>query len=204
MEQIAKYKKSYSSVNSLSEIKKLPRNSLKNKPFRERIIPGFALQIHVKNYLNFDVNPYAGYRITKKISAGLGWNQRWAMDWDNKSWVPEGRVFGPRAFGEFKLKRGFTIRIEEEAMNTSVPPYYLSPGENKREWIFTTMTGLKKEYRFIKNVKGFTIVQFDIVKLFVPNKHSAYGDVVNARLGFEFPMKKKNSESRNLNQIKSQ
>ena len=191
MEQVAKYKKAYSSVNSLSEIRNLPKNSMKGKPFRERFLPGFALQVHTRSYLNFDFNPYAAYRITEKISAGLGWNQRWALDWGNKSWVPDARIFGPRAFGELKLKRGFAIRLEGEAMNTSVPPYYLAPGETRREWSFTTMTGLKKEYRFIKNVKGFTIVQFDLIKLFVPNHRSAYGDVVNARLGFEFPMKKK-------------
>lgn len=191
MEQISKYKKSYSSVNSLSEIKKLPKNTMKGKPFRERFIPGFGMQIHVKNYLNFDINPYAAYMISGNISAGVGWNQRFAMDWDNKSWVPDGRVFGPRVFTDYKLKRGFSIRLEGEAMNTSVPPYYLTPGESKREWVFTTMTGLKKDYRFFNRVRGFTLVQFDIIKIFVPNHHSAYGDVVNARFGFEFPLKKK-------------
>ena len=53
------------------------------------------------------------------------------------------------------------------------------------------MTGLKKDYKFFKRVKGFTIVQFDLVRLIKPSHNSPYADVVNTRFGFEFPMKKR-------------
>jgi hypothetical protein len=190
MEQISKYKKAYPSVNSLSDIKKRPPNPMKGKPFIERLVPGFALQIHTKNYLNFDVTPFAAYKLSGRFSIGLGWNQRFAMDWSSKTFMHEGRVYGPRAFTDFKLPRGFAIRLEAEYLNTYVPPY-LASTDSKRQWVFGTMTGLKKDYRLFKKVKGFTIVQFDLVRLFKTTNNSPYADVVNTRFGFEFPMKKK-------------
>jgi hypothetical protein len=191
MDQISKYKQKYSSISSLSEIKKVPPNPMKGKPFIERVVPGIAIQIHTKNYLNFDFNPYAAYRLSGRLSVGLGWNQRLAMDWSNKSVVGKGRVYGPRIFGEFKLPKGFAIRQEFEEMNTPVPTYLIGTSEGTRQWVFTSMTGLKKEYMFFKKIKGFTIVQFDFISMIKPSHKSPYGDVVNTRFGFEFPMKKK-------------
>jgi hypothetical protein len=122
---------------------------------------------------------------------GLGWNQRFAMDWGTKTFKPEGRVFGPRTYLDIKLPRGFLIRQEFELLNSYIPPNRSVTGETKREWVFSSMTGLKKDYRFFKKIKGFTIVQFDLVRLVKPNHNSPYADVVNTRFGFEFPMKKK-------------
>jgi hypothetical protein len=191
MEQVSKYKKIYGNVSSLSELQTRPKNPLKDKPFRERFVSGLGIQIHVRNYLNVDLNPYVSYLLTPRFSAGIGWNQRWATEWRSKSIVFEGRVFGPRSFGEAKLKKGFAIRLEGEAMNTYVPPYIQAPGEGKRVWLYTAMAGVKKEYRFFKKIKGYSIVQFDISKLFVSNNPSPYGDITNFRMGFEFPYKKK-------------
>jgi hypothetical protein len=191
MEQISKLKMKYPSVNSLSEIPKKGSNAMKGKPFVERFIPGFGMQIHSKGYLNFDLNPFAAYRITGKLTGGFGWNQRLAMDWSTKKIVPEGRVYGPRGFVEYKLPKGFAARVEGEWMNSFVPPFYLSGGDGKRQWVFSSMTGLKKDFRFIKGVRGFTVIQFDLVRLIKPNGNSPYSDVVNTRFGFEFPMKKK-------------
>ena len=192
MEQVSKYKQKYSSVGSLSEIQnmKRPPNPLKGKPFIERLVPGIAIQIHSKHYLNFDFNPYAGYKITPKFTAGLGWNQRFAMEWSTKTFKHDGRVFGPRTFVEYNLPRGFCIRLEGEWLNSLVPSNAVGK-DASRQWVFSTMTGLKKDYRFFKKVKGFTIVQFDLVRLIKPNNNSPYADVVNTRFGFEFPLKKK-------------
>jgi hypothetical protein len=197
MEQISKYKQKYESVGSLSEIQNLkrPPNPMKGKAFIERFVPGFALQIHTRNYLNFDINPNAFYKLNGRLNVGLGWNQRFAMDWATKTYKPEGRVFGPRTYLDIKLPRGFLIRQEFELLNSYIPPFSFISGETRREWVFSTMTGLKKDYKFFKRVKGFTIVQFDLVRLIKPSHNSPYADVVNTRLGFEFPMKKKKPKS---------
>ena len=75
-------------------------------------------------------------------------------------------------------------------MNTKVPPSTFTPSldPSRREWVWGAFLGLKKEYRFLKNVKGTAMV---MTRLFNPDHKSPYADVLNVRFGFEFPMKKK-------------
>jgi hypothetical protein len=191
METISKYKNKYSSMNSLADIKKRPPNAMKGKPFIERFIPGIAMQIQKKgDDFMVDFNPYAGYRFTGRITAGVGWNQRVAYNLEQKLFNPEARVFGPRVFGEFKLWKGFSPRLEGEVMNTKVPPATITPSldPGQREWVWGAFIGLKKEYRFVKNIKGTALI---MTRVFNRDHKSPYADVLNVRFGFEFPMKKK-------------
>ena len=191
METLSKYKNKYSSLNSLADIKKRPPNEMKGKPFIERLIPGIAMQIQKKgDDFMVDFNAYAGYRFTGRITAGAGWNQRVAYNLDRNLFNPEARIFGPRIYGEFKLWKGFSPRIEGEVMNTKIPPSTFTPSldPGQRDWVWGAFLGVKKEYRFLKNVKGTAMV---MTRLFNPDHKSPYADVLNVRFGFEFPMKKK-------------
>ena len=191
MEKISKYKQKYSSISSLSEITKRPPNPMKDKPFVERVVPGLQFQMFQKqgNFLT-DFNLYAGYRVNGRLTIGLGWNQRVAYNLDRDEFNPKARVFGPRAFGEFKLGRGFSPRAEVEVMNSAVPPYTTSvlADTRSREWIVSGLVGIKKEYRFYKNIKGTTTIMINVLH---PYNKSPYPDWVNMRFGFEFPLKKK-------------
>lgn len=191
METIAKYKSKYPSLNSISEVTKRPPNEMKGKPLSERIVPGIGIQIQKKGEdLLADFNPYAGYKFTGRIMAGMGWNQRVAYNVDRGKFNPSARIYGPRAFGEFKLWKGFSPRVEMEAMNTNVPTLTRISTVDllKREWIWGALAGIKQEYRFFKNVKGTALV---MMRLYNPNHKSPYADVVNVRFGFEFPMKRR-------------
>ncbi len=190
METVSKYKKKYSSLNSLADIKRRPPNEMKGKPFIERVVPGIALQIQKKaEDLMVDFNTYAGYRFTGRLMAGAGWNQRVVYATDKHFFNSDTKVFGPRAFGEFKLQKGFSPRIELEAMNTSIPPFLLTPADPmKREWVWGIFVGMKREYKIFKNIKGTAMV---MGRLFNRDHKSPYADVLNVRFGFEFPMKKK-------------
>ncbi len=194
MGQISKYKKKFGNVNNLEELAALIRkrpNEMKGKPLIERIIPGIAFQLQKKDDLLFvDFNPYLGYRFTGRLTTGLGWNQRVSYNLNHNSFDNESRIFGPRVYGEYKLWRGFSPRIEVETMNTFVPPYIkVSPSDlGQREWVWGVFAGIKKDYKFFKKINGTALVMF---RLFDPHRKSPYADVVNARFGFEFPMKKK-------------
>ncbi len=191
MEKISKYKQKYSSISSLSEITKRPPNPMKGKPLIERIILGMQFQIFQKqgNFLT-DFNLYAGYRVNGRLTTGLGWNQRVAYNLDRDKFNPNARIFGPRAFGEFKLGKGFSPRAEVEVMNTLIPSFVSSSraDDRNREWVVSGLVGIKKEYRFYKNIKGTTTIMLNV---FHPRNKSPYPDWVNARFGFEFPLKKK-------------
>jgi hypothetical protein len=196
MDKMSKLKQKYSSLNSLSEIPKKRPNEMRNKPFIERMLPGIALQIQKRgDDLMVDFNPYAGYRLTGKLTTGMGWNQRVGYNTRSNNFSPEVRIFGPRAFGEYKIGKGFSPRLEAEVMNTFVPPFVRTisnePGE--RQWVPTVFVGMKKEFRITKGVRGTSMI---MLRTFNVDHKSPYADVLNVRFGFEFPIKKKSKKEK--------
>lgn len=190
MDQLTKYKKKYESIGSLSDLKKLPRNQMKGKPFRARFVPGIAFQVLKRDDLFLDINPYAAYRITGRVNAGAGWNQRIGYSLDHHHFTSGSEVYGPRLFAEFRTWRGFIARAEFETMNTEVPPMLRGPSSDikGREWVQAAFVGIKKDYRFLRRVRGTAFVMFMVYN---QDRKSPYGDVINSRFGFEFPLAKK-------------
>lgn len=190
IQTLARYKSKYPNLNGISEATRRPPNEMKDKPLIERIIPGVGMQIQKKgNDLMVDFSPYVSYRITGRVSAGFGWNQRIAYNVNQSQFNALANIFGPRLFGEFKLWRGFSPRAELETMNTLVPSLVRSHSGDPlhREWVWGAFAGIKKEYKLIRNVKGTASV---MMRLYNPDRKSPYADVVNARFGFEFPFKR--------------
>ncbi|MBX2966854.1 MAG: hypothetical protein KF845_11960 [Cyclobacteriaceae bacterium] len=192
MDQMSKYKQKYSSVQSIKDLpKKLP-NEMKGKPLRERLVPGLSLQIQKRNDWWFDFNPYIGYRFTGRITAGMGWNQRVAFNFGKGNFDQDMFIYGPRSYGEFRIKKGFSGRLEIETMNT---PVRIPPSQDfaTREWVWSSMAGLKKEYRISKSLRGNTQVLYN---LFNPKYKSPYTDRLNMRIGIEYKIPKKGSKQR--------
>ncbi len=188
MEKMAKYKKKYSSLASIKDAKKF-YNPLKEKTFRERIFPGIAFQFQKSNDYMLDVNPSLGYRILENVSAGVGFNYRLVRSGENDRWRQNQSIYGPRAFAEVKLFRGFLGYIEYEQMNTRVPEKAgVSREVGKREWVSGLYTGIKTRYPITRWLKGTAIVQFNWLNNGIK---SPYGDSINSRVGFEFYFKKK-------------
>jgi hypothetical protein len=189
MDQMSKYKQKYSSVSSLKDLPKRPPNAMKGKPFIERLLPGFYFQYQQKRYNLFDFNPYVGYHISGRFTAGAGWNQRFAYDNDRDNWNQRARIFGPRVFVDFKLGKGFIAHLEGETMNTFVPSALLgNPDSGQREWVWGMMTGMKKQYKIYKNLRGTVLLQYNV---FNPKYKAPYVDRLNSRIGFEYVLKKK-------------
>ncbi len=191
MNRVNKLKQKYSSVKSLNDIPKRPPNEMHGKPFIERIIPGLTfvvLKVNRKTMLDF--NPWIGYRFTGHLTAGAGWNERIEISHYRLSWQ---QVYGPRIFGEYKLKKGFSARAEVETMNTIVPPNQVPPNgdPNGRMWVWNTFAGLKREYKLFKHVKGNIQILYNVSSLFNHHNINIYGDPLTVRMGFEFPMTKK-------------
>ena len=191
MEDLSKLKKKYHSINSLADIKKKRPNEMHGKPFIERLKPGIGLQIFGgDDAVIVDFNPYVGYRLTGRLTSGLGWNQRVIYDTEEYEFTTGSSIYGPRVYTEYNLWRGFHPRLEVETMNTEIPPV-TAPTQtdtHHREWVWAMMIGLKKEYKISSGVNGTAMVMFN---LFDPHDKSPYNDVVNMRIGVEFKLKKK-------------
>jgi len=113
---------------------------------------------------------------------------RVAYNFDFRSFSTSAKIFGLRIFGEFKLGKGFSPRLEMEVVNTKIPPSMITSTIDPlhREWVWGAFVGIKKEYRLIKRVKGTASV---MTRVFNPDRKSPYANVLNVR--FELPMKKK-------------
>jgi hypothetical protein len=189
MDKVSKYKQKYSSASSLKDLPKRPPNAMKGRPFIERLVPGIYFQYQRKNAYLLDVNPYAGYRISGRFTAGLGWNHRLAYDKNDHDWLNRSVIFGPRAFVDAKLGRGFVAHVEEETMNTFIPStIHGNPDDGHREWVWSTMAGMKKEYRIYKNLMGTVLLQYNLFNRYYK---APYVDRLNSRIGFEYKLKKK-------------
>ncbi len=189
---IARHKAKIPSVTSLNEIPRRVPNEMKGKPLIERLVPGVAFQVLKSDDLfTMDFNGYVGYRFTKRLTIGGGWNERVGLNAKPLTLTSGNvRIFGPRLFGSFKLSRGFEPRIEFEAMNTFIPPYIRNPGidPGSRRWVCGAFAGISKTYNITKRIRGTATI---MLRLFDPNRTSPYPDVINARFGVEVPLKKR-------------
>ncbi len=187
MDQMIKYKQRYSNVQSMKDLPKKLHNEMKGKPLRERLVPGLSIQIQKRNEWWFDFNPYLGYRFTGRITAGLGWNHRIAFSFEKGEFNPDMFIYGPRSYGEFRIKKGFSGRLEVEVMNT---PIRIPPSQDfaTEEWVWSAMAGLKKEYRISKSLRGNAQILYN---LFNPHYKSPYTERLNMRIGIEYKIPKK-------------
>ncbi|HTF19513.1 MAG TPA: hypothetical protein VK658_15655 [Chryseolinea sp.] len=193
MEKIAKYKQKYGEISSVADLSKKPKDPVKEKSFYERVLPGVNFQVLKKgDDILLDVNPYIGYKVSRRFTAGAGWNQRMGYNWEQKSFNSNARIFGPRAFGEYNLTKGFSPRLEIEVMNTLVPPATVTHGDPyERRWVAGAFAGVKKQYKISGQLRGTASVMF---RLFDRYRQSPYGDVVNARFGLEYTPKRRNDK----------
>jgi hypothetical protein len=194
MSQMSKLKQKHSSVQSLKDIPKKVPNPMKGKPFIERVVPGIAFQFLFKEAWLADFNPYAGYRFNGRITAGIGWNQRWGFTKED-GFNSQVRIYGPRIYGECLAFRGVSARLELETMYTATPPIIKpqpSYDASHREWVPGVFAGLKKDYTIYKRLKGTVFVLYN---LYNPDYKSPYGDRLMTRVGLEYAMKKKKKKS---------
>ncbi|HTF16618.1 MAG TPA: hypothetical protein VK658_01025 [Chryseolinea sp.] len=195
MAAIGKHKARIPSVTSLNDIPRRTPNEMKGKPFIERLVPGVAFQLLKKDKLvSVDFNFYAGYRFTKRLTAGAGWNERVGFNTKTLALAPgDVRIYGPRMFSSYKLSRGFEPRVEVEMMNTFIPLYIRNPhiDPGSRRWVWGAFVGMAKTYNITKRLRGTATI---MLRLFDPNRTSPYPDVINARFGVELPIKKRDRQ----------
>jgi hypothetical protein len=185
MDKVSKLKQKYPELQSLKDIPKRPPNPMKNKPLIERIVPGLTLQLQKSHNVMIDLNPVVSYRFTGRINAGFGWNERLSFNkWNKLSSFD--RIYGPRVFGSFAFKKGFSVKAEVEKMNTLIPSSPTAT-DGTRQWVWSAFVGLKKDYKFIGKVRGNVQILYN---LYDDHYNSPYFDRLNVRMGFEFPMKK--------------
>jgi hypothetical protein len=184
MKKMSKLKQKYSSVQSVKDLPKRRPNEMRDKPFVERLVPAINLQLMQRNVWMLDVNPSVGYRFNPYFSAGLGWNQRWAYDFDNDKYAHDERMYGPRIYSEYSLKKAIAFRLETDYVNALVRTRFNDPVG--REWVWNLLGGIKKDYRISKRLRGNLQLMYNFID---PKDKSPYPRL-NVRIGFELGMGK--------------
>ena len=190
MGELSKVKAKQKDAEVVVDLFKKPENAMKGKSFVERLMPGFNLQIQSSTNLWLDFNPFIGYRWSSRWTTGLGWNERLSMNLKDAKFIPREHAYGPRSYGEFKLRENFHVKAEAEYLNALVTsPYLVNQAEpNGRAWVWSYFAGLKKSFALSKAMKGNVQILYN---LYNPQKRSPYMSRLNIRMGFEFPINKK-------------
>lgn len=163
--------------------------SIKSTPRIERIRPGFNVQPQFGDNVTIDLNPQVGYRISWRFTAGAGWNERIGFNSAKRKFGENERVYGPRAYFQFKIKEGYFAMANVDLMNTFISSTYVNTTDPQtRQWVWGYMAGMKKEFRYSNRLLGNVQILYNI---YDPHHQSPYSSRINIRMGIEFPFKKK-------------
>jgi hypothetical protein len=187
MNVMAKYKKKYASLGSLSEIKKhdwLPINGLKGKPFKERFRLGMNLGFKgAGDTLLFDFYPNAAYRITGRIEAGLGANYRVRVIQHPFGFDQRDPVWGMSTFVILKTFKSVNIRVEMDG--SSFPVSGSAERAPYRDWRWSFYTGVQTNFKISKRWTGNVQMLYN----FDSSLKDGFPEKLSARLGVQYSLK---------------
>lgn len=194
---LLKMEKLQRKYNSLADIRYLPKkrpNSMKGKPFLERVTPGFVVQVRAlaDQWKAVDLAVGAEYFFNDHFRAGLQGSYRVNTMLKPFRMRDNDRVYGFRAVANYKIIKGFYGHVETSAFR--MPEYLKRPDpqpvdSRPRTWDLGVNVGVFKTYTINKTTRGTFLALYDLSKL---DETLNFGQVA-VRFGLEFKivMKKK-------------
>ena len=182
-EQLAKYKRKYSSVQSIKDLPKIPPNRMKGKPFIERLSPGFTLQIQRSEQTEMDITPQLGYKISGRWMAGAGFGYRVKFNSNNSTFDNAHPVYGFRHFQHFTVYKGFFLAAYYDLLRHDMA---IANNEMKSRWTHNYMGGIGKGYNITNKLRGNLQVLYQLFQ----SAGGPYPNKWNIRFGFHFNLKK--------------
>ncbi|HMJ67793.1 MAG TPA: hypothetical protein VK508_02795 [Cyclobacteriaceae bacterium] len=190
--QLDKLKKKYKNIPDSRYLPKRAPNEMKDKPFRERIVPGISLQLFKADRTALDVAPYVAYKLSGRFRPGIGVSWRAAV-WLKHPWMKKDEVYGYRLFNDLKLYSSFFLHTEGEWLHYSEGAkarYKFPVDKDFANWQFRFNAGLFRTYPISKRINGQFQVLYNVadLKRFPQNRNTSL------RFGFEYklqPKKKK-------------
>lgn len=175
MAELDKYKEKYDALEGLPDVNLKFINTMRGKPLAVRLIPGVWFRLVRRDGPDAEFSPVVRYRITGKLSLGLGWVTRVRMD----DGIPRQLATGPSFSTLMQLGKGFDVLTEYRSMKR--------PGEKADGRYSGFFTGLRKNFPVTRTITGFAAAQYDW------NRHTLQltpGDRLQTRMGFEFRLGK--------------
>ncbi len=191
MDEMAKYKKKYHSLNSLADAKKMkwwqPVNGLKGKPFRERIHPGINLGYSTRgDTLNLDFYPNIFYQISGRFDLGAGALYRVHVNTKSVAVDQTAPVWGITAFTTFKMFKSTLFRLETDAVNSPQPKSSVDSPAG-RTWRWQLIMGVQNNFKISKTVTGNMQMLYNFDK----SLKDGFPERLMLRIGVAFNLKRK-------------
>lgn len=161
-------------------------NPLHDKPLRERLKPGFQLEINRSVYTSFDLAAAMAYRLNDKMKIHGQYLYRFNYSSDDHEFTFATHTYGPRLHASYEFYRGFYAAGGGDRIRTDVPrgPH---TAETVRKWVNSAWVGIGRAYAFAGTVKGHVQVSYN----FLHNTDSPYPRKFNIRFGFDFDLTKR-------------
>jgi hypothetical protein len=175
MQSMETYKKKYAAVQNSKDVEEGIEKPEKHIDREKRWFFGGNFQFNATDPAAVDVSPLVQYRLSMRLSAGLGGTYRYTFD-ETNDYVPElGKeaIYGFRFFLEWTAIKGFYVHGEYERMH--------QPAENKAVlWQENYLAGVGRQFAIGKKLKG------NIQALYHINhkKSDTYKNPLVFRIGF--------------------
>lgn len=127
---------------------------LEGKKFYQRLVPGVTWQVYKQDYVSVDLALQTGYRVSPRLTAGVGFLYRFGFDKDFDSFVRGLKTYGGRGYLDFAVKKGIFAHGEFEALK--VDPALAAPGaaEPIGDRAYASYFGLGKRFNVTRNLRG--------------------------------------------------
>lgn len=186
----AKSKKLYSEANSLSSaMKKKKTNAMAGKSFGQRLVPGLTFQAYNRSVYSVDWGLQLGYRLTVRLTAGVGGTYRTGFSRSYDFFVKGLNVYGGRVYADFLVRKGFFLHGECEMLNTS--DFVPASSEVPDAKVWGSNIGIGKQFNLTKRIKGNLLALYRLEF----HGHLPEQSKINLRMGFDLRPRKKNKIS---------
>ncbi len=119
---------------------------VKDLSTRERIFLGGNIGLQISNiYTTVNISPHVGYRLTNRLSPGIGLTYQYYRDtgWGSQSgFTAVTHLYGGSAFARYRILSQFFAHVEFEALNLdSQMGWRNDPDRNSRFWEYNYFVG---------------------------------------------------------------
>lgn len=193
MNELATFKNKYASVANTAEVLKKDKRPTERPPFIERLRPEIMLQpIKRTDAWAIEISSFIGYKITRRLTAGPGWSQRFTYTIDKNTASSPVTLWGPRTFVEYTAWKGFSPRLEAEYLRRESHDQTAGNADPTAvNWLWDFAVGVKKDYTIFRRLKGSACVMTRPRNL---QRSELYGAPVAMRIGFQMEIKKRRSK----------
>jgi hypothetical protein len=149
--ELSKYKATR--IKSVKDVFKKQSDELEEKKFYQRLVPGITWQIYTKDFVSADVSLQVGYRVTPRLTTGIGAIYRLGFDKQFDFFVKGLKTFGGRAYLDMTIVKGLFAHAEFEALKLH-PTTNLNTNEAFSNKLYESYFGFGKRFNITRNVRG--------------------------------------------------